>query len=69
MGQVPKKKAASAQAWMQGKILTALFIKRLLCEARFFSPRGDPHCAESGQWSLFKEFAMRSWFNSPCLCR
>lgn len=42
MGQVPKKKAASAQAWMQGKILTALLIERLLCEARFFSPWGYP---------------------------
>jgi hypothetical protein len=42
LGQVPKKKAASAQAWMQGKILTALLIERLLCEARFFSPWGYP---------------------------
>ena len=42
MGQVPKKKATSAQAWMQGKILTALLIERLLCEARFFSPWGYP---------------------------
>ena len=42
IGQVPKKKAASAQAWMQGKILTALLIERLLCEARFFSPWGYP---------------------------
>jgi hypothetical protein len=42
MGQVPKKKAAAAQAWMQGKILTALLIERLLCEARFFSPWGYP---------------------------
>lgn len=40
MGQVPKKKAASCRAWMQGKILTALLIERLLCEARFFSPWG-----------------------------
>lgn len=40
MGQVPKKKAASCQAWMQGKILTALLIESLLCEARFFSPWG-----------------------------
>ena len=42
MGQVPKKKATSAQAWMQGKILTALLIERLMCEARFFSPWGYP---------------------------
>lgn len=40
LGQVPKKKAESSQAWMQGKILTALLIERLLCEARFFSPWG-----------------------------
>ena len=40
MGQVPKKKEASCQAWMQGKILTALLIECLLCEARFFSPWG-----------------------------
>jgi hypothetical protein len=40
MGQVPKKKASSCRAWMQGKILTALLIERLLCEARFFSPWG-----------------------------
>lgn len=42
MGQLPKKKAASCRAWMQGKILTALIIERLLCEARFFSPWGYP---------------------------
>lgn len=40
MGQLPKSKAASCRAWMQGKILTALLIERLLCEARFFSPWG-----------------------------
>ena len=40
MGQLPKKKEASCRAWMQGKILTALLIERLLCEARFFSPLG-----------------------------
>ena len=42
MGQVPKKKEAAARAWMQAKILTALLIERLLCEARFFSPWGYP---------------------------
>jgi len=41
MGQLPKKKEASSQAWMQGKILTALLIERLMCE-RFFSPWGYP---------------------------
>jgi hypothetical protein len=40
MGQLPKTKEASCRAWMQGKILTALLIERLLCEARFFSPWG-----------------------------
>lgn len=40
LGQLPKKKASSCRAWMQGKILTALLIERMLCEARFFSPWG-----------------------------
>jgi Transposase DDE domain len=40
LGQLPKKKEKSCQAWMQGKILTALLIERLLCEERFFSPWG-----------------------------
>jgi len=52
MGQVPKKKATSAQAWMQGKILTALLIERLLCEARFFSPWGYPLRGEQPLESL-----------------
>jgi hypothetical protein len=55
MGQVPKKKEASCRAWMQGKILTALLIERLLCEARFFS-HGVTLFEEQGQWSVFKEF-------------
>lgn len=42
LGHVPKTKAESSQAWMQGKILTALLIERILCEARFFSPWGYP---------------------------
>lgn len=42
LGHVPKTKAESSQAWMQGKILTALLIERMLCEARFFSPWGYP---------------------------
>ena len=42
IGTVPKTKAESSQAWMQGKILTALLIERILCEARFFSPWGYP---------------------------
>jgi hypothetical protein len=40
LGQLPKKKEESCRAWMQGKILTALLIERLLCEERFFSPWG-----------------------------
>lgn len=40
LGQLPKKKQDSAQAWMQGKILTALLLERLMCEERFFSPWG-----------------------------
>ena len=30
IGHVPKTKAESSQAWMQGKILTALLIERML---------------------------------------
>jgi hypothetical protein len=41
MGHVPKSEDASAKAWMQAKILTALLIERALLEARFFSPWGD----------------------------
>lgn len=40
LGQLPKKKPESSQAWMQGKILTALLLERLMCEERFFSPWG-----------------------------
>jgi hypothetical protein len=42
MGHVPKSDDASAKAWMQAKVLTALLIERALMEARFFSPWGDP---------------------------
>ena len=55
MGQLPKKKEASCKSWMQGKILTALLIERLMCE-RFF-PRGDTPYEEHSHWILFKEFA------------
>ena len=41
LGHVPKSHDASAKAWMQAKILTALLIERTLLEARFFSPWGD----------------------------
>lgn len=40
LGQLPKKKQTSSRAWMQGKILTALLLERLMCEQRFFSPWG-----------------------------
>ncbi|TLD68151.1 transposase, partial [Phragmitibacter flavus] len=42
MGQLPKHKEASSRAWMQGKILVALLIERMMCEARYFSPWGYP---------------------------
>jgi hypothetical protein len=42
LGQLPKTKEQSSLAWMQGKILTALFIERILCEAQLFSPWGYP---------------------------
>jgi hypothetical protein len=42
VGHVPKSNDASAKAWMQAKILTAMLIERTLLEARFFSPWGDP---------------------------
>lgn len=41
-GHVPKSEPASAKAWMQAKILTALLLERTLQEARFFSPWGFP---------------------------
>lgn len=42
LGHVPKSDDASAKAWMQAKVLTALLIERAMMEARFFSPWGDP---------------------------
>jgi IS4 transposase len=39
-GHVPKSDDQSARAWMQAKILTALFLERLLLEAKIFSPWG-----------------------------
>lgn len=41
-GHVPKSSDASAKAWMQAKIMTALLLERLLIEARCFSPWGYP---------------------------
>jgi hypothetical protein len=39
-GQLPKYDDASALAWMQAKILTALLVDRILVEGKFFSPWG-----------------------------
>jgi hypothetical protein len=39
-GHVPKRDGASARAWMQGKILTALLLERILWEGEFLSPWG-----------------------------
>lgn len=39
-GHVPKKNDNSSKAWMQGKIMTALLIERLLWEAKLISPWG-----------------------------
>jgi hypothetical protein len=39
-GHVPKSNDASAKAWMQAKILSALLLERVLLEARCFSPWG-----------------------------
>lgn len=41
-GQIPKSQDASARAWMQAKILSALLLDRVLLEGRFFSPWGYP---------------------------
>jgi hypothetical protein len=41
-GHVPKSDDRSARAWMQGKLLTALLVERLLLDARVFSPWGYP---------------------------
>jgi hypothetical protein len=40
LGHLPKKTDASARAWIEGKLLTALLIEHLATEARFFSPWG-----------------------------
>lgn len=39
-GQLPKNDDASALAWMQAKILTAVLVDRILLEGKFFSPWG-----------------------------
>jgi hypothetical protein len=40
VGHVPKYDQASARAWIQAKVLTALMIEALMDRARFFSPWG-----------------------------
>lgn len=40
LGHLPKRSDTSARAWIEGKLLTALLIERLLKEARLFSPWG-----------------------------
>jgi hypothetical protein len=39
-GHVPKKDDASARAWMQAKVLSALLLERVLWEGNFVSPWG-----------------------------
>ena len=39
-GHVPKRNDASARAWMQAKILSALLLERILWEGEFLSPWG-----------------------------
>jgi hypothetical protein len=40
LGHLPKSSDASARAWIQGKLLTALLVEALVERARFFSPWG-----------------------------
>ena len=40
LGHVPKRSDASARAWIEGKLLPALLIERLIDEAKLFSPWG-----------------------------
>jgi hypothetical protein len=39
-GHVPKRQDASARAWMQAKILSALLLERILWDGEFLSPWG-----------------------------
>jgi ribosomal protein L34 len=49
-GHVPKRNDASARAWMQAKVLSALLLERILWEGEFLSPWGygsrPGQCAE-----------------------
>jgi hypothetical protein len=40
LGHVPKTNDDTAKAWMQGKVLVAMLIEKILLEGRFFSPWG-----------------------------
>ena len=40
IGSVPKTDPDSSRAWMQGKVLAALLIDKILRQGRFFSPWG-----------------------------
>jgi hypothetical protein len=40
IGHVPKANDETAKAWMQGKVLAALLIEKILLEGRFFPPWG-----------------------------
>jgi hypothetical protein len=42
LGHVPKTNDDTAKTWMQGKVLVALLIEKILVEGRFFSPWGYP---------------------------
>ncbi len=53
-GHVPKSDDQSARAWMQGKVLTALLLERLLLEAKIFPP-GDTTCQTLSRWRLMIE--------------
>jgi hypothetical protein len=47
LGHLPKRNDASAAAWMQAKILTALLVERVLHQGAFFSPSGFNCSAQS----------------------
>jgi hypothetical protein len=42
LGHVPKTNDDTAKTWMQGKVLVALLIEKIMLEGRFFSPWGYP---------------------------
>lgn len=42
VGQLHTRDAESSRAWLEGKLLTALLIERLLLETKIFSPWGYP---------------------------